>query len=325
MPMSVMLPSRLAALLALLFCSCAYPPRAGEPAPRRGDEISVCGRLYHTGARVVLWNDRGGYDAYRAHRHFAPDEVAPSRAPDRVVRFGRRSTEGISNPTGITDSGWHVRSLGEVVSQVVLHFDVCGTSRRCFEVLHDIRGLSCHFLVDLDGTIYQTLDLKERAWHAAHANDRSIGIEIAHIGCYPDGHETLSRWYSETPSGVRVTIPEEMGITGLPADFRPMCARPQLFRGVIHGREYVQYDFTEEQYRALEKLLTALCRIFPKISADAPRDDSGAILDTTLPTREAMLDFRGIIAHYHLSENKVDPGPAFDWSRILDHLRRQGL
>ena len=59
-------------------------------------------------------------------------------------------------------------------------------------MLHDLRGLSVHFMLDLDGTIYQTLDLKEGAWHATVANGRSIGIEIANIGAYPpDG---ASRW-----------------------------------------------------------------------------------------------------------------------------------
>jgi N-acetyl-anhydromuramyl-L-alanine amidase AmpD len=38
-------------------------------------------------------------------------------------------------------------------------------------------------MLDLDGTIYQTLDLKERASHATIANSRSIGIEIANMGC----------------------------------------------------------------------------------------------------------------------------------------------
>ncbi|MEM9559092.1 MAG: N-acetylmuramoyl-L-alanine amidase, partial [Planctomycetota bacterium] len=39
----------------------------------------------------------------------------------------------------------------------------------------------------VDGTIYQTLDVTERAWHATKANSRSVGIEIAQIGAYPPG------------------------------------------------------------------------------------------------------------------------------------------
>ena len=40
--------------------------------------------------------------------------------------------------------------------------DVEGYSKGTFRVLHDMRGLSVHFMLDLDGTIYQTLDLKVR-------------------------------------------------------------------------------------------------------------------------------------------------------------------
>ena len=70
------------------------------------------------------------------------------------------------------------RTAQETVDQVVLHYDAAGTSRRCFEILHDVRGLSCHLLLDVDGTVRQTLDLALRARHATVANDRSVGIEI---------------------------------------------------------------------------------------------------------------------------------------------------
>ena len=39
-------------------------------------------------------------------------------------------------------------------------------------------------MLDIDGTIYQTLDLKERAWHATTSNSRSVGIEVANMGAY---------------------------------------------------------------------------------------------------------------------------------------------
>ncbi len=87
-------------------------------------------------------------------------------------------------------------TLQKVVDQFVIHYDARGTSRGCFEVLHDIRGSSVHFMLDLDGTLYQTLDVKEGAWHATVANGRSIGIEIANIGAYPPGAPSpLDRWY----------------------------------------------------------------------------------------------------------------------------------
>src|ERR1043165_4128156 len=60
-------------LSAMLFSSgCATSPRPGSHVKRTGDEIVVAGQLVHTGTRVVLWTDPGGYDAYRVERRFAP-------------------------------------------------------------------------------------------------------------------------------------------------------------------------------------------------------------------------------------------------------------
>jgi len=41
--------------------------------PKSGDEIVVCGQLFHTTTKVVLWTDPGGYDAYRVVPRFGPD------------------------------------------------------------------------------------------------------------------------------------------------------------------------------------------------------------------------------------------------------------
>ena len=47
-----------------------------------------------------------------------------------------------------------------------------------------IRQEKC-LVLDVDGTIYQTLDVRETCWHATKANPRSIGVEIAQIGAWP--------------------------------------------------------------------------------------------------------------------------------------------
>ena len=52
----------------------------------------------------------------------------------------------------------------------------------CFSVLQNERGLSCHFLIDNDGTIYQTIDLALMAYHAAEWNIDSIGVELCNRG-----------------------------------------------------------------------------------------------------------------------------------------------
>ncbi len=164
-------------------------PRPGDPLVRNGDEIVVCGRLYHTGAPVITWLDPGGYDAYRVECRFDPDRLLWEGAehgtpPARYGSFRRHLPEDTA--AQVRSDGWTLPLLREHVDLFVYHYDVCGTSRRCFKVLHDLRGLSVHFMLDVDGTIYQTLDVKERAWHAGPANDRSIGIEIANMGAYED-------------------------------------------------------------------------------------------------------------------------------------------
>ncbi|MBI4600597.1 MAG: N-acetylmuramoyl-L-alanine amidase [Planctomycetes bacterium] len=312
-------------MVGITLAGCAGGAQPGEPLERSGDEICAAGRLFHTGTRVVLWLDPGGYDAYRPHRWFQPGLAGPAEAPDRIARYDsvrKRLPEDLAER--VRHRGWTLEDLQRVVRQVVVHFDACGTSRRCFEVLHDVRGLSCHFLLDLDGTIYQTLDLKERAWHAAQANEGSVGIEIANIGAHSDP-APLAAWYGADEEGVRVTLPREMGDGGLPPGFVARPRRPDPIRGRVQGKDLVQYDFTEEQYRALEKLLVALCRVFPEIKARVPRDRHGGLLRQAFGSEEDLQRFQGLVAHWHVTREKVDPGPAFDWARVLEALQRAGV
>ncbi|MFN0060429.1 MAG: N-acetylmuramoyl-L-alanine amidase [Planctomycetota bacterium] len=294
--------------------SAPTEPRPGDRLPRRGDEISIAGQLFHTGTRVVLWNDVGGYDAYRAHCHFRPEDRGPSSKPEAAARFDSLR-RGLAAPleTRVRAQGWTLEDLQQAVTQVVVHYDVAGTSDNCFRVLHDIRGLSVHFLLDLDGTLYQTLDVKERAWHAAVANDRSVGIEIASLGAYRSEAE-LQRRYRTVGGEVVIEASGGQEAGGLPAGFASRPARPGVWRGAVHGIDYYQYDFTEAQYQTLEKLLVTLLRVLPEIEPRVPRDASGNLVWSTLDN-EAR-EFRGVLGHYHITTDKQDPGPAFDWERI---------
>ena len=319
----------LALTLLVTTTGCAGTTRFGRPGvplERLGDEIVVCGQLYHTGAPVVLWTDPGGYDAYRAHRHFNPDEWTPSDALyDGPVRFGsfrRNLSDDIA--TAVRTNGWTLPMLQQCVDQFVYHYDVCGTSRRCFEVLQDIRGLSVHFMLDVDGTIYQTLDAKERAWHAGAANNRSVGVEIANIGAYGDDErDVLEKWYARDADGrTRITFPESLGETGIRTpDFVARPARDEPVHGVIQGRELTQYDLTEQQYDSLIKLTATLCAVLPKLRPDGPRDAENAITDHVM-TPEELDAYSGLLGHWHVSKSKVDPGPAFDWERVMRGVRK---
>jgi hypothetical protein len=310
-------------ILVLGSAALGADPSVGEPVARRGDEIVACGQLFHTTTRVVLWTDPGGYDAYRVERRFGPPETKDDGGREHIGFGRRRVSLSPEQADRVRGGGWDLPLLQQFVDQFVIHYDVCGTSRRCFEVLHDKRGLAVHFMLDLDGTIYQTLDLKEGARHATIANGRSIGIEIANMGAYPvDGPDELAKYYETDATGrVRVIIPggEEEG-KALSPDWVPRPARPEPIVGVVHGQKLRQYDLTPEQYDALIKLTATLCKVFPKITCDYPRDESGRLVRDKLP-EPAFRAYHGILGHYHVQQNKTDPGPAFQWDRVVDGAR----
>jgi len=317
-----------AALLAL--AGCAHRP--GTLAKRSGDEIVVAGQLFHTGTKVVTWMDPGGYDAYRVERRFAPYEQSSwaktqeakvdFKDPNRYgLRFQKLTPAEIERVRG---GGWDLPLLQRTVDQFVIHFDVCGIAKQCFNVLHDHRGLSVHFMLDLDGTIYQTLDLKERAYHATISNHRSVGIEIANMGAYgPGDTQVLDQWYGRDAKGQPViTIPAKLGDPLIrTANFTGRPARATPVHGNIQGQDLVQYDLTPEQYKALIKLTAALHRIFPKIKLDYPRGADGKLLPKKLPD-DQLAAYEGVLGHYHIQTNKVDPGPAFDWDKVILGARR---
>ena len=319
-------------LTASLLAGCATS-RPGSIARRTGDEIVVAGQFVHTGTPVVLWLEKGGYDAYRVERRFAPLDqsswetshvaVAELQTPNRyATRRDKRLTP--QQVEQIRGGGWDLPLLQEVVDQFVIHFDAAGTSRQCFAVLHDVRDLSVHFMLDLDGTIYQTLDAKERAWHATTSNSRAVGIEIANIGAYPArDSRALADWYTQQPNGrTRLTIPSRFGDGGLrTAGFVGQPARPKPVTGTIQGRQLVQYDFTPQQYRALIHLTAALCKIFPNLHCDYPRDPSGQLIRGKLPDDD-LARYQGLLGHYHVQSNKVDPGPAFQWDLLVNSVRK---
>jgi len=322
------------ALLWLVVCTPvqAEPAGIGEPIARRGDEIMVCGQLYHTTAPVILWTDPEGYDAYRVERRFDPAEEssweqiqADGGGPGSPNRYGLRQTEFTEEELQrVRGGGWDLALLRGVVDQFVLHYDVCGTSQTCFRILHDKRGLSVHFMLDVDGTIYQTLDLKERAWHATISNTRSIGVEIAQIGAYPEGKlDVLRRWYRTDEGGETwLNLPKpaaELGVRTPNFQGRPM--RDAMVRGAVQGEELAQYDFTPEQYDSLMKLTATLCTIFPKLKCDYPKDEAGKLIPQKLPDDE-LQTYGGVLGHYHVQTNKTDPGPVLQWDLLIDGARK---
>ncbi len=310
--MRLMISGFLALLVAGIIPTFGDDPR---PMNKPGESIVVRGEKIPIGTPVLLWTDPGGHNAYVRQAPPASEKKASSPG------FGRRR-QGLSEAqlAEIERTGWTRPLLEQAVDQFVIHYDVCGTSRKCFEVLQE-RNLSVHFLLDVDGTIYQTLDLQEAAYHATKANGRSIGIEIANMGAYPTRdlpQSPLPRWYGPGADGrTEIRLPDPALVPTRTPGAEPLHpSRDQPVVGVVQGRELTMYDLTPQQYDALGKLTQALCGTFPKIRRDLPRDEQGRVVNHKLDD-EVYQRYQGILGHYHVQLNKTDPGPAFQWDRIL--------
>jgi N-acetyl-anhydromuramyl-L-alanine amidase AmpD len=252
-------------------------------AAGRGTSIVVAGQEVDVGRTVVLWTDEQGFNGYE------------KRCIDQVGGCCDEDWERYTTRKGLTHRT--MADLQEVVSQFVLHFDGCVNSRSCFKSMHNrVRpsggcGLSAHFMIDADGTIYQTLDLAERAYHAEQENSISVGVEICNRGRYN---------------------PSEMN--RLPAEYRTRPRRTV----VINGFTYDAYDFRPEQYDSLLALTRTLLRIFPKIKPIIPEEGGSPYLNTL----EDPLAFHGIVGHLHvdLQKQKWDPG-ALNWRWLTRALQ----
>ena len=179
------------------------------------------------------------------------------------------------------------------IKQFVIHHDGCASADMCFNVLQNERGLSCHFLIDNDGTIYQTIDLALMAYHAGAWNGASIGVELCNRG---DAKKEPTYYASGKKGPDRRKIP---------------CK--------INGHTFLAFDYTDEQYEALKKLSRALLRLLPNLPAEYPQSSPGVQTWDTMPTH-ASFGFSGFIGHYHLIPEKWDPG-YFDFKKFCSGIR----
>lgn len=257
---------------------------------RPSSQIIVCGQTIPVDwERVYNFRDYPEFDATQERCFLDQDEQPtarklPYQPADGVGRSTRRyATRSLMHGSG--DLG----RLQQIIRQFVVHHDGLFGARQCFHVLHDERGLSVHFIIDNDGTIYQTLDLLHGAYHATGVNACSIGVEICNRGM--------------------VVSEEEHHYSGA-------FARGQQ-RVEIHGSGYQMWQFTDRQYEAMTALGQALVRVFPNLPPIFPEDSSGRAIPTAI---NGSRDFSGYLGHYHVTRSKWDPG-CFDFKRVLQAIR----
>lgn len=207
--------------------------------------------------KFLLWSDDGGISAKPGHFYDY------STRPKRNIRY------------------------------FVNHWDVCLNSKSCQEVL-DKRGISVHFLIDNDGTIYQTLDLQHAAWHAgsARTNRASAGVEISNA-YYPK----YQAWYIKNNFG----------------------ERPIVSDAWVHGNKLEPFmGFYPVQIQALKALWKAI-HLATDIPYETPLNQFGKT-STKYVQEVPYGKFEGFVNHYHVSKNKIDCA-ALDIHDLLEDLK----
>jgi len=170
------------------------------------------------------------------------------------------------------------------VDMFVCHFDVCLSSKSCFQVLKE-RNLSCHFLIDWDGSLYQTMDTKHIGWHAAGANSNSVGVEI---------NNPFYEKYQPTIV--------QMGQT----------ERPLINDSIVHGVKLERHlGFNSVQLKAL----VSLCKSLHKgVGLNLQTPNSFTVVPEVVNG-----SYKGIFHHYNLTKNKIDSA-GLDLHQIINDV-----
>ena len=154
----------------------------------------------------------------------------------------------------------------------VNHWDVCLNSKSCNDILNR-SGISVQFLIDNDGTIYQTMDMQHGAWHAGseRVNRASVGVEISNA-YYPK----YADWYVQNGYGERPMV-DDAWVNGVKLD---------PFMG-----------FYPEQIEAAKALWKAVASA-SNVKLKTKLNQFGKV--STKYEKEIVYGkFEGVISHYH--------------------------
>lgn len=265
--------------------------------------LIIANQTFKTEAPIVTFTDYPYWNA-TSHNCFITDNDPVNKClpgKDGQVPYGklpapytqRYMTRPALRRYGATPP---MDAVKAVVRQFVVHHDGCASSDMAFSVMQNERGLSCHFLIDNDGTIFQTVDLALAAYHAAEWNSASVGVELCNRGDV----KLDANYYSSGKHGPNRKV--------LP------CR--------INGHTFLAFDYTEEQMRSFTLLGRVLQRFLPNIPPEYPQSSPGVAHWDTLPMTGPgnSFGFSGYIGHYHLTGQKWDPGP-FDFKLFCSKLR----
>ena len=218
------------------------------------------------------------------------DDVA--LGPDAVVINSKRRI--IDSPLPLWVFPYRMGTLQHATRQhpvvaAILHHDVCGSARDCYQALASL-GFSTHFAVDDPGVVLQFLDPSEDiAYHAK-----------GHVPNASGGYDSVG-WNGRT-IGIDLSNPVLQDTkAGGEDDWRDVVTED------TQGRPVTGLDFGPQQESATVALLRFLTPYYP-----------GLRMGTRLEHRyqaDLRPDTPGVYGHYHVNRGKIDPF-GFDFQRL---------
>ena len=155
-----------------------------------------------------------------------------------------------------------------------------------FFYLSAMKGHSTHFLIDPSGRIFQSLDLALEAHHCSVPN--------------------VSR------RSISITVVNPMQISK-----KSMLDRQKSAPLERHGSKVSHWEYTPTQRRSLNQLVAGLLALVPQIRRDVPEDTLGRVLSTSVSKPN---DAKGLLGHFHIDSNVLDPTVAFPWVELKRYL-----
>jgi len=264
---------------------------------RDRSRIIIAGRSHPlpSGVRSITFEDPGGYNFYRDSK--SSGDITRKLVYDRRLKGATVKT---------------LEQLQQKVKNIVFHSDCTETAAICYRVLVN-RGLSTHFLIDWDGTIYQAADVLHKAIHGGEVNATSIGIDVNNrLPLFRPGD---------------AVVPYESIFNGRhPEQFvDPEQKRPLSEFQEINLTRKRSYGYTDGQYKSITALIKVLASQLPGLYngkegavPQPPMNEKGEVVNRAI---DGAKEWNGLLGHWHVSAGKWDPGPGFDWKRIFHALR----
>lgn len=252
---------------------------------------------------VLRFDDNSAPSFYHPENTLSPDRlmqmaILRPTMQNYSMRYGGQFNRGAEQLFGTTRA--ELDALGQHIHQIAIHHDVTSNAIDTFNVLCT-RGLSTHFVVNYDGALYQFMDCYHVAWATGDNNNHSIAIDMNNP-VYPELRDT------DPAAGMR-----------------------EIYQGKVNGSVKTMLGYTEPQYDTIIALIKALISPInipgeepwiplPIVSQNCfpPISESGEVINRLLRN---SIDFQGFLGHFHCSANKWDPGPAFDWLRVLSGIK----